>query len=456
MPFSNPVKRLSRGLLGNFGAQSFALFVQLICAILAVPIFSGLWGLEVYGIWLICFAVPSYLALVDLGYTGAVANEMTAQVAKGETGRARRLFRQLTGATIAGLFAVFCLMALLLNSFGERWLNFAADATDGEASNLMIALVAYSLTGMATRAIFTALRATGHYAIGSYVVGGTALLNVLLACGLALAGAGLLGAALGYAIGEMVGLITMLALKRRYAPDFHVACLPEGISSLAGLNTAAIALFAVAIGQAMLLQGSVIALGAAAGAAAVPAFVAARTLARFGIQMVAVFNLALMPEITMAAAREDRERSSDLVALNLVFALAILVPGSLLLALFGSEVIELWSGGVIHASPSLIVVMAGVMLAGGLWSPMASFLTARNRQDQYAFALLVLSALGVALTFSLAGKFGASGAALSILAVDIVLLGWTFNRAGKSRFFDAHSLRAAPARAGKFILSRLR
>ena len=88
--------RLGNGLFGNATAQASALLVQLVVALVSVPVFATVWGLEDYGVWLILVTVPATIALSDLGFIGAVGNAMTAAVARGQDAGAREMFGQLT------------------------------------------------------------------------------------------------------------------------------------------------------------------------------------------------------------------------------------------------------------------------------------------------------------------------------------------------------------------------
>ncbi len=446
---------LGSGLTGNVSAQSLALLVQLVVALVTIPVFAQLWGLEAFGIWLILFTLPAYFSLVDLGFVGAAANEMTAAAARGDTGEASALYRELTGATFTLASAVMLLAGFALAYRPETLLDFAQEAAGGFAGLTIFALTAYAVFALCSRAFHAALRASGHFAKGSYCIALTALLDVTLAAGIAWSGGGLAGAALGYAMGQAIGLLAMLILSRHYAPEYTPSVVTTSLRHLRPLAAPAIALVTVTLGQAALLQGTVVVLGAAAGAAAVPAFSAMRTLARLGVQGVAVINQAVMPELTMARSRQDFAREADLVALNLLAALVIVVPAGITLALLGPWIVDIWSGGVIAADRSLALIMAGILVVGGLWGALASFLTSINQQARFAPMLLGFSLAGLAVSYPLSVKLGASGAAFAVLAVEIIMLGWTVRQAARAGFLNAKSVVAAPSRAEDIMRSWL-
>lgn len=445
---------LTSGLVGNTSAQSFTLAVQLVVALITVPIFAQQWGLEHYGIWLLLYTIPEYLALSDLGFTGASANAMTAAVARGDRNEAVQLYRELTGSTFLGSILLFAAIAAILLGPGSSWLDFAEAAAGGEATESVLALAAYALFMLLTRSLWSALRATGHFAKGTYVIGCAALAAVVLAGIAAVSGGGFLLTALGYMAGASIGLIWMFLLVRRYAPGFQPAVLPSSLQHLSPLAGPAIALIFAQLAQLLVLQGSVIALGAAAGAAAVPAFTALRTIARVGIQSVSVVSQAVTPELTMARARGDERRAGDLVALNLAAAIVLLIPGCALFLMLGRPILEIWSGGVISAPFALVAAIAAMLLFGGIWNPLTSFLAAENRQSSYAPAFLVLAIAGIGLAFGLSHHLGSVGAAIAMAAVDLLLAAWAFVQVKRYGFIRKGAILAAPKRAWTLMRGR--
>ena len=414
--------RLGNGLFGNASAQASALLVQLVVALVSVPVFATVWGLEDYGVWLILVTVPATIALSDLGFIGAVGNAMTAAVARGQDAGAREMFGQLTALAFWVGLGLLSLVAIIGFGIDPPWLDFADGATGGQGGGTILALASFAVFSLWSRTLYAALRATGHFAKGSYATAFAALLDITLAGTIALAGGGLLGAAIGYACGQAIGLAIMARLVAKLAPGFRPALMPLAFGLLRPLLRPALALVMTILAQSVILQGAVVILGIVAGSAAVPAFTAVRTLARIGVQLVGVANLAIMPEMTMARARTDGERIADLAALNVCAGIVIALPAALGLALFGPAIVDLWSGGVIAASQELCTIMALATVLGCLWGPFAAFLTADNLQGRYALWFLVAACSGAVAVYPLAERMGAAGAALATVAVELAVL----------------------------------
>lgn len=67
-----PVKKK---ILNGLGSGGFGVIVTLLTQILLVPIFLSYWGEQRYAIWLVIFAVPTYLSLTDLGLINVLTNK---------------------------------------------------------------------------------------------------------------------------------------------------------------------------------------------------------------------------------------------------------------------------------------------------------------------------------------------------------------------------------------------
>jgi O-antigen/teichoic acid export membrane protein len=193
------------------------------------------------------------------------------------------------------------------------------------------------------------------------------------------------------------------------------------LAEIRRLTPPALAVIALPMALALSLQGTVVVVGMAAGAAAVPAFTAVRTLSRLGVQLTMIVNNAVLPEFTMAVASIDHARRARLAFLSLAASAAILTPMFFVVIGAGPLILKLWTHGVIHAPYALIVVMASTMLVNGTWFPISNLVFALNRHSQYSYYYLAAAAASVLLSYPLVGLFGSPGAAISLLLLDCVM-----------------------------------
>lgn len=432
------------------------MMVQLAIQLVSVPVFLSFWSVERYGVWLILFTIPAYVATLTMGIGGAAGNAMVAAVAQGRHDDAARQYATIRGVGLLIALVFLALVAAFLIAGGSHLFGFAlAEAGDGLAWALL-ALVIYALTSFMLNNWLLALRATGGYAKGLHLANAVAFAEVAVVLALVAGGGGIVAVSIGYAAMRLLGLVATGLLVRSHAPWLAKAGWKIDRAELRAMGPPALALGMVPLGFAIQLQGMVAALAAVAGAGAVPIFTTIRTLSRFAIQLTSVVNLASMPEFTAAKARDDQARLADLVAINLTTALALLGPAALVIGLAGPWVVQIWTGGAFVTPPLLAIALAVAILAGGVWLVLANLILATNRQASYSYAFVLVAVLGVAGCVILVPTFGVSGAGLAAAAADLVMLGIIVARAGRQGILISGSFREAPARSVQFVRRKLR
>jgi len=225
----------------------------------------------------------------------------------------------------------------------------------------------------------------------------------------------------------------LLRLKVRWLPlGFRKASFEDARP----LVSPALAIMALPLAQASFLQGTAIALGAAMSAAAVPAFTTARTLSRIGLQMTQLLSGAMLPEYSVAVAREDRAGQASMLALTIITSLLTVLPFAVIFLVFGSKFIYMWTGGAIASPQPLITVMSLTIVLGGFWNPIANLILAMNKHASYSYTYVVLSVLTIPSSYYLSSWLGVTGAGVSIALLDagmFILILWLAKRMLVSR-----------------------
>lgn len=387
-----------------------------------VPILASHWGLERYGAWAMLTAVPGILLLCDLGFASAATVRMTMQIARGERGAARVTMHSASQIVLGAGALILLAGALAASLPGDATVSRLSPLPPGELRAAIASLCAYAALILVDSLVFAVLRSNGRYAVGSLFSTITLVLETALLIAAVTQGVGVAGGASALLAGRAAGLVMALAAAAR---------VPGGV--LPGLSQAdpavrrellgpALAAMAIPLGMAVILQGQVIVLGLAAGAAAVPAFVAARTLSRLGLQVGQALAHPLMPEFGAAAARGNRPAMRRILAGVLAAATAISLVCALVLATAGPWLIEVWTRGRVTASGQLMTVMAASAFCGGIWNPVSSLILAVNRQASFAPLLLALALGGLGLTMVSAAALDNLAAALALAGIDLIML----------------------------------
>lgn len=411
-----------RRIAFGIGANLLDRFVGLGIQLALVPLLALHWGLERYGGWAMLITIPGTLLLADLGFAAAASVRMTMQVAKGERDAARKTMRSASQVVFAACAVIIGTAALATNLLPDSFFLKVPETAPDQVRQAILFLAIYSSLVMLSGLIQALFRSNARFAHGSLIATLTILLENGLLITAVISGYGLDAGAFAMMLGRLCGVIIALTgaamLRTGMLPG-----LTGGDSTVRReLLGPALAAMSIPMSFAFLLQGQVVALGLTAGAVMVPAFVAARTLSRIGLQAAQTIAVPIMPEFGSARAREDHRRVTRLFVLVLVSASAIAVPFAAVLAIAGPWIVLQWSHQQIHASPALMLAIALSALFGCIWNPLSNLMLALNKQAGFSLILMVLAVAGVATTYLLGPELGPLAPAMVLAAVDAIML----------------------------------
>ncbi len=420
-----------RRVLHGVGANAFTQIIIAIIQLLLVPTLITHWGLELYGWWILASAVPSYLMLGDLGLSTAAGADMTMHVARGDRLSAVVAF-QNAWAAIAVLSSLVLIVGLsLIWTMPDQVIvppNTVAPASARLTLSLLTLQAVISLQGGVFLAGF---RCVGMYAFGTY---SQAL--IFLAEGVALVLIGVLNetpatASLALVLCRAVGVGLQALLLCNRASWLKLGLGRASWSEVRRLLRPSAGAFALTAAQITFLQGTTLAVGAASSVSSAAIFSSIRTLTRIGIQLAGVVHKTLAPEYSVVSAQLDRTAQARIVAASLLTSLAVLLPTSLVLLVFGGQIVRIWTHGAIEASWTFLGLMTLAMVVHGLWLPVSNLLLAINRHEQFSYMYLLLSMSSVALAYLLASYGREMGGALAVLLLDCATA-WMIYRTSKN------------------------
>ena len=429
-PASGHTTTVRQRVLHGLGVNAFGQLVTVIVQLAGVPILLHAWGVQLYGEWLILFAIPAYLSMSDLGFSQSAANDMTARTARRDYTGALAVFQSLSvlvySVSTLGLFLLTCVVFWL--PLGE-WLNLQSIDTS-TAQWVLWLLAAQVLVALPDGVTHAGFRASGEYALHFGLNGIVRLLQFVGVWLAALLGGGPLAAA-GVFIGVRTFATVAFAVLLVYR--HHWLCYGRAAASVGEMRRLlrpALASMAIPLAQALNIQGMVVAVGAGLGPAAVVVFTTLRTLTRLTMQMVIAVAKATEPELASAFGAGNKKLLRDLFVSALRAGLWLALIAAAGLALFGSRVLELWTGGRVAMDFDLFCWLLASALASVLWFGALTVLKAANRHLRAAAVYVIASAVAVVLATAL--MFGLGELALvgvALLAMDAVMAIYTIRAA---------------------------
>lgn len=428
--------RIVSGTIANAAGIGMSAAAQ----IASVPALTFAWGVERYGLWLILTTVPAYLALSDLGFASAATSDMTMQVARGQRGKAIATFQSVwLLVNIVSLAIVLIAGAAILGlrhaSTSFSWIE--------EQSAVLAVLVLYSAVVMNARIALAGLRATHNYALGTMLYQIMTLVEVTAILATALRGGNFIDCSLAMLGAQVLNAALMFVTLRRRVPwlalGFHSASMPE----LKRLWIPAAAAMAIPSALAVNLQGMVLVTGILVSTTAAATLSSVRTVSRVAIQVVGAINRATMPELSTAGAIDSRAAFGKIIALNLATVSIVLVPGAMLFAAFGDQVVEIWTRGKIVAPPSFVALIAIAAVAHGFWYYTSNLMLASNAHTAVTRLLVVTSMAAIFFAVPAAYVCGLFGIGGVLVLTEIVCLIGVLRVALRSGLFNPADFESA-------------
>ncbi|MCA1379283.1 hypothetical protein [Bradyrhizobium sp. BRP23] len=395
--------------------KAWVLLIQLA----SVPILVSSWGASGYGVWLMLTAIPTYVALSDLGFGTAGGVSMIRRVAAGNLPAALRafqsvwLFVSLISAAIWGLSSGLWLVSK----------DFPAWAAwhDERLPAAALLLTTYSLVVLQMNVVNMAFRSIGHYARGTFLLDIVSPVEQASVLAVASVGGGYVACAAAMLVVRVIGFIFYYAMLRRTAAWIHFGWTEARASEVRSLANSAMAALSLPVSSALSIQGSIFFVGLAISPAAAAVLGTIRMMARVPLQVVGLLTRATLPEITASEARNDKPYVDRLVYINLTALLLVTIPSAAALIVAGDQLLFWLGRGQMQASIVLFAVLTGNMILSTLWGTVGSFLLAMNQQQRFAAIYAATSVITAGLVYLAASNFGLEAAAIALLPLDAIM-----------------------------------
>ncbi|UGB38278.1 lipopolysaccharide biosynthesis protein [Frateuria soli] len=411
-------RRLLKGFSANAYGQTIAIAVQLV----GVPLLLHAWGAQLYGEWLILFAIPAYFAITDLGFAHSAGNDIAARVSRRDQQGALTVFQSL--ATLLYLVSSLGLalsVAVIWNLPFEKLWHFQA-ISPGEAKWVLCLLVAQVFAGLLNGVCHAGFYANGDYALHIALNGTSRLVQfsgVWLAASL---GSGpVVAAAIFLAVRAIATLACAILLIYRHRwLRFSVASAK--VAELRRLLKPAMANTAVPLAQALNIQGMVLVVGAVLGPLAVVVFSTLRTLTRLTVQLIAAVSNAAEPELA-AAFGAGNQNLMQILFIHILRAgiwMAFICAAGL--AILGESILNIWTHGRVHMDSKLFAWLLASAMTSVLWYGALIVLKATNRHVRAALIYVLAAALALAAAYLLLTRSGdLTNAGLAVFSMDVVM-----------------------------------
>ncbi len=414
---SGTKRRLALGFLSNWVSKLANTIIQLV----QVPVLLHFWSVNLYGEWMIVNAVPAYLAFSNIGFGSVASNEMTMLESAGNREGALRVFQSCWWLIACLCGSVGLLLGPVLYLFPVADALHLHAISGADTKWIVFYLGAAVLLGQLEQLLGSAYTCVGRYAYGGFIKSMISLVAFAAMMVPVVMGRGPRMTALVFAGANVAGTLLLAVLVRRDIPWIEFGWRHARFSEIRRLAGPAIAFMGFPIGNALNLQGTLMAVAYTLGPVDVVVFGTARTVSRVALQMVQMVNITFWPELSLAfGAKNDallRTLHRRACQMALIIAM-VMVTGMMTL---GPWFLHRWTGGHVPPSRGLLAILLMVVVLYALWSTSSTLVAAINQHQGLAAWYVGGTSLTIVFTFLLARWYGLYGAAASLLISEAVM-----------------------------------
>jgi O-antigen/teichoic acid export membrane protein len=380
------------------------------------PLLLQVWGAANYGEWLLVTAIPTFLAMTDFGFTDAATAEMTMDIAKGKKAEAETTFQSIGLLTLTVAIIVIAVSSLLLV---PSHIDFGSVVFDRELLLTTYIFVFYSVLLIYSKLFLGCLKASGYYAISTLIFDFITFCEGICLVVLAHLGYSFVACAMGYLALRILNVAVLIGLVRTKMPWLRFGASQARRSEIRRLLWPAMGAMAIPSAMAINFQGMAWIAGAFLGPSAAALLVTVRTASRVIVQLVGVFSRAAMPLYARSVATSDHHAKRTITRINDALTILCLIPGSIAFAIFGRQLVMLWTHGKLVPDEPLLVLMAVATLFNGVWFFRSTLLLSINRHARFAATLLPLTGVFILLAIPAAHAFGLPGVAAAVAGLEL-------------------------------------
>lgn len=405
----------------GIGANSFGQIVNLLIQLASVPILISSWGFDKYSEWIVISAIPTYLALSDLGVTTAASSKVVIWHERAKTLTAISIYSTsfiflFTAAIIIIAGTLACLIfANIFELLNLKTIN------SSEGALILLSLTTYSMLCLLTNMVAIRYRTYKSYPLSSFIMNFIRMSEWALALAVAHFTQSLVYTSITLLITRLTGLTIKNLIATYLGMKLSLKISSISKRAFITLIKPSISSLAFPIGLAMNVQGLIIILSITISPGQAAIFSLYRTISRILVQLSAIVNQSIWPEISYAYSVGNSNLIKKMISAALKVSLPTATAIGLLIIYFGKTIFDAWSGrGADYSSAIMITLIIGAIINVG-WQVYWVTLMATSTHSSFAVIFMLVSTSSTALIYYTSGIFGLISACYIIVFAEIIL-----------------------------------
>lgn len=419
---------LRKRLLGNFGATAYAMAVNMVSQLFAIPIFLHFWGNEAYGEWLVVSAIASYLSITDLGLGKVAANKVSMLSAMEDRASASRMLHSAWLFILVMSLIAFLVIATVVPALPlQRWLSLK-HFTSNETTITLLLLTGYALLCLQGEIFAAIYRSCSCVPRGVILSSSFRLTDFLVSITVISQTTSTVYLALALLCNRVLANITLYFDSRRLAPNLRLGLRHSNMGEIKAMLRPSLAFMCFPIAHSIPAQGMTILIHSLLGSTAVVVFTTVRVLTRVLVQGMNLIKNAVWPEMSQLIAKGDLPRARKVHRFTVQTTLGAAFFGGLFLLLFGRWMIDHWTRNSVNVDLGTLSLFIVGVIINSIWLSSAVVLEATNQHEGLAIRCLAGSLLSMLLAWLLIPLWDIRGAVAALIAVDVMLVPYVLHR----------------------------
>lgn len=418
---SKKIKRLS----ANFAANIYAQLVSVVYLLLTVPLFLSFWSIDLFGEWLVLSALPSYIALSNMGLMNVAQNNMTMAMGEGDIQSARESLHTVWGAQLAINIVVAFLLWGVLSFIDLADVFNLSEISASDARWVVLILSAFAMLNLQAGVFGGIYRAVGQNARG-VVVGNTIRLLSVVAIGLGLIAGIKSVTSIAVLMGGsyVIGALFLFWDTAKRAPELRPGIRYFNISTLKKVVLHGLAFMAYPLGQAMTNQGILLFVNAFMGNSTVVVFATLRTVVNTAFQVSNLINSSTWPEFSRMYGAGDHNGMKWLFNFSTALGVFSGIACAIGLLFLGPTLLAWWTRGAVIVDRYLLSIFILAIIFNSTWYTASTIFNATNRHQKIALAFLASSFLVPVISWILFAtlNWGLFSVGVGFLAMELIML----------------------------------
>jgi O-antigen/teichoic acid export membrane protein len=346
---------------------------------------------------------------------------MTMMVARDDREGALRAFQSCWWLITFICSAGIMLLALALYLFPAARLLRLHAIGETDTKWIIFYLGCSVLLGQLETLLQASYRCIGRYSYGAFMKSAYSLIAFGIMIVPVFFHGGPRAAALAFALANAFFTILLCFMVRRDIPWIRFGWSHASFAEIRRLTAPAVAFMAFPVGNALNLQGTLMAVGYALGPTSVVIFGTARTVSRVALQMVQMVNNTFSPELSSSFGLGDiaLTRTLHRRACQMALLLSFFIVIAMLTV--GPWFLTHWTRGHVPPSRPLLALLLLVVVFYALWSTSSVLLSSTNQHQRLAAYYIAGTSITIVFTYFLAKHYGLYGAAASLLISELIM-----------------------------------